>query len=214
MGNTLRDTVPPDAAHRERWIAEEGPHREQAQVRPAATMRQLEPGTAIPDAPIYALDGNPLTLGSVWAEKPALVVTGSLTCPPSRVFVPALNYLRQRFGDRIDACLLYVIDAHPADSVCPYTGTHWLTEDNEREQVLVSQPVTLEERVALARRFIGTAGLEVAVYVDGMDNAAWDALGRSPNMAALVGTDGRCRLYQDWLMPAALTTALEAEIER
>ena len=175
-------------------------------------MRPLLRGDPLPDARIYTEQGEPLGLQDLWAEQPVLIVTGSLTCPPSRVFNPALNDLRRRFGNSTHICLLYVIDAHPSDSACPYTGTTWVTEDNEAEQLFIPQPVTLEERIALARRFAQQAELDVPVYIDDMNNAAWDALGRSPNMAVLVGTDGCCRLYQDWIMPNALASDLESEL--
>lgn len=182
-------------------------------MAPGATMRPLAVGSGIPAAPVvYTATAEAVSLHQLWADRPALIVTGSLTCPPSRIFNPALNRLQQQFGSRAHVCLLYVIDAHPADSACPYTGTEWLTEDNEADGLFVSQPVTLDERMALARRFAERVQLETAVYVDGMDNAGWDALGRSPNMAALIGTDGRCRFYQAWLMPDALAAALETEL--
>lgn len=214
MGTSADNAVPPDEAHRERWIEEERPHRQQAQLPADATMHPLQPGAPIADASVHTPDGESLRLHDIWNGQPALIVTGSLTCPPSRIFNPALSDLQERFGDRVHVCLLYVIDAHPAGSACPYTGTEWLAEDNEAEQLRVAQPASLEERTALTRRFIDMTGLRVPVYIDGMGNAAWNALGRSPNMAVLVGTDGRCRLYQDWFMPAALATQLDAELAR
>jgi hypothetical protein len=141
------------------------------------------------------------------------LLTGSLTCPPSRLYNPAINNLREEFGDRINMAVLYVIDAHPSGSVCPYTGTDWLTKDNKDAGLLVRQPTKQNERNALAAKYREQLGLKVPVLVDNMENSAWEALGRSPNMAVLINKNSECAVFQDWFQPEVLHELLREHLK-
>ena len=128
------------------------------------------------------------------------------------MFNPAIQRINAAFGQRLQATVLYVIDAHPFGSPCPYTGTDWVTADNEAAGLLVAQPQVLKDRLILARRYIELLGLQSPVFVDGMENAAWEQLGRSPNSATVIGADGAVLFWQDWFRPDALLDWLSAHL--
>jgi hypothetical protein len=197
-----------DEANRAEWMGEQTWHIENATTDLSQFMRPLAEGVLIEDAPLCTPEGESCRLSDLWSSKPALLVTGSLTCPPARMFNSATSSLRDAFGDQLTVSVLYVIDAHPTGDVCPYTGTDWPGKDNRKQGIVVRQPRDQTERNQRAAEYRDRLGIEVPVYVDSMANTAWEALGRSPNMAALV-REGRCVLFQDWFKPDEIQTALE-----
>jgi len=182
-------------------MAEAAWHIENATLDVSRFMQPVPVGAAIGDAEVFTPDGEPSTLSALWAERPALIIGGSLTCPPSRRLNPATSAIAEHFAGRVRVVVLYVIDAHPDGDLCPYTGTAWPHRANRAEKILIRQPRDQAERCARAREYRDLLRLQVDVVVDNMDNTAWAALGRSPNAAVLVGTDGRCRAWQDWFRP-------------
>jgi hypothetical protein len=59
---------------------------------------------------------------------------------------------------------VYVKEAHPLDE--------WQMDSNEEQGVCYRQPVTLEERLAIARDFVRRCDYEVPLAVDRLDDAA------------------------------------------
>jgi hypothetical protein len=197
-----------DEQNRREWIADEQWHIENATTDLTQFMRPLSRGEIIDDAAVFSLTGAQQQLSELWREGPALLVTGSLSCPPSRIFNPALNRVQEQYPE-LNIVVLYVIDAHPSGDCCPYTGTDWLTEDNREADIHVRQPTTQDQRNKLAQRYAQQLELQVPVVIDNMDNAAWNGLNRWPNMAALIGRDGGLLAYQEWLKPEALIAVLD-----
>jgi hypothetical protein len=205
-----------DEQKRQEWIAEEQWHLDNATIDRSQFLRPLvigevigvSAGVVIADIEVFTPENDQCLLADTWRGRPVLLLTGSLSCPPSRLCNPAINNLREEFGDRINMAVLYVIDAHPSGSPCPYTGTDWLTKDNQEEAVLVRQPAKQNNRNALAAKYREQLGLKVPVLVDNMDNTAWQALGRSPNMAVLINKSSECAVFQDWVQPDALRELL------
>ena len=149
--------------------------------------------------PLYTLDGKETKLGSVWKDKPALIVSASLTCPVARKQCPLLQPIIDGYKDRVNVVMIYTIDAHPKGDESPYKpGQEWVTPQNEKDDILHPQPKTLEERLKLANDLNERLGKIGTMLVDGMDNQAWKALGSGPNVAILVGTDGKVAARQDW----------------
>jgi len=72
----------------------------------------------------------------------------------------------------------------------------------------LAQPVTYEERVQLTARTIAEEGLTVPVLVDEMDNPVWCTYGPAPDIAYLIGTDGRIVEKQGWYQPQLMETAI------
>jgi hypothetical protein len=85
---------------------------------------------------------------------------------------------------------VYVREAHPIDGVLPerQTGT-WLMDAPERA-LLVEDPLTYAERVALARRCEADMQLGFPFLVDGMDDAIERAFAAWPERLYLVDIDG------------------------
>ena len=57
-------------------------------------------GSTMADVPLSSITGNISTLSEIWSGQLALLVTGSLSCPPSRRTVPEAFSLEQRFPGR------------------------------------------------------------------------------------------------------------------
>jgi len=189
-------------------VSEEQWHIENAKIDIAQFMVGVEHGAPVPDAEVFTPEGDAVSLAAHWADKPALIVTGSMTCPPSRKLNPATSEILKEFGDRLNVAVLYVLDAHPSGDTCPYTGTDWVTKTNREEGILIRQPRDQDERNGRAREYRDALDLKAAVLVDNMDNLGWAAVGKAPNIAVLVGEDGKCRLCQDWFRPEALREQL------
>jgi hypothetical protein len=86
--------------------------------------------------------------------------------------------------------VVYIREAHPVDGVLPerQTGT-WLMGSPER-RLLVEDPLSFEERVALARTCAQTMRLPCPLVVDGMDDAVEAAYAAWPERLYVVDLDG------------------------
>lgn len=169
----------------------------------------VQPGQPLPTSPLLELDGTPCDLRTLQAGRPLLLVTCSLTCNVARRQQAKVTALQQRFGDAAAIVMVYTIDAHPSGEPCPYTGTEWVPPANAQDDVLVGQPTTLATRLALAQRYARQWAGPVRVLVDGMDDAAWLALGRAPNVGVCVDADGLVQARTGWFDADALATTLQ-----
>ena len=104
---------------------------------------------------------------------------------------------------------IYSIDAHPIGSTSPYSNREWSSlYSNDKEGNPVGQPLTYEERVELARKTAVEAGINVPLLVDEMDNPVWCTYGPAPNIAYLIGTDGKIIAKQGWYDPKLMEQAI------
>jgi len=204
------DVPDTEALHKkvDKWVSEEQWHIENATVDVSQFMTGVAPGARVPDTMVYTPEGAETTLHKLWTDKPALILTGSISCPPARALNAAANALQDEFGAQLQVAVLYVIDAHPDGDLCPYTGTSWVTQTNQDEDVLIRQPRDQAERNALAVRYRELLDIKAPVLVDNMDNTAWAALGKSPNTAMLINTGGQCEYCELWFRPDELRVAL------
>ncbi len=155
-------------------------------------------GEQLPDLRLKTLKGDPQRLGDAWRSGPALIVTNSFTCPKSRSRWPELAEIVKKYGDKLNVVIVYVIEAHPVGSICPYKGVEDITPENQRDGVFRRQPKTLEDRLELAQEFKRYLRIDVPIYVDPLDNRAWRALGAAPNIAFLLDEDGMVVARQGW----------------
>lgn len=88
----------------------------------------------------------------------------------TRTAAPVLKRLHREFGDRIAFLTLYVREAHPGDRI--------------------RQAGTMEEKVALARRYAEADDVPWPVAVDGLDGSLHRALDAKPNAVYLADGDG------------------------
>jgi hypothetical protein len=56
--------------------------------------------------------------------------------------------------------------------------------------------------------------ITVPALVDEMDNPAWCTYGPAPNIAYLIGSDGRVVEKQGWYEPELMRTAIEAYLNK
>ena len=68
---------------------------------------------------------------------------------------------------------------------------------------------TYEERVAQAIQMVQELEITVPVLIDEMDNPLWCTYGPAPNIAYLIGTDGRIVEKQGWYQPEQMEAAIE-----
>jgi hypothetical protein len=212
MADTLKLAVPDHESVQAREITEAEWHIRNATVDVSSFIVGVPVGSQIADAEVFSPAGDALTLASLWTDQPALIVTGSLSCPPSRRLNPLTSRIAEKFTGRLNVAVLYVLDAHPSGDHCPYTGTDWVSVSNEDEKILIRQPRDQAERNSRALEYQERLRLTEMLLVDNMDNTAWAALGKSPNAAILVNTDGTCLVCQHWFEPDGLTDIVEQNL--
>lgn len=74
----------------------------------------------------------------------------------------------------------------------------------------VEAPRTLDERIALARRFRAEVPGKIRVLIDPLDNPTAKTYGELPNFAYVIGADGRVAFKQGW----AAARDVERELQR
>jgi hypothetical protein len=167
-------------------------------------------GDTVPALTVYKLDGSATKLSECWRDKPALVVTGSLTCDITRERIDQLNALARRFDGRIHIVLLYTLEAMPSDSPAPGPAGEALAErPGDTETPVRPQPKTLADRIRLATELRDTLGVRAGIVIDDMDNAGWSAFGHAPAMAALITPDSKIAVKQGWFDAFAMAEAAE-----
>ena len=171
-------------------------------------------GTQVPDIDVYDLSGNAVRLSSLWADKPVLLVTGSLTCPPSRRTLPDTAAVLDEYKKRLNVAVLYVIDAHPKGDLSPYSGEEWVTKENIEEGILIRQPRNQDERISRAVELQELLGLSAPIMVDNMDNIGWESIGNRPNSATLISKDGTVLEHQKWFDNENIRHVIERHLSR
>lgn len=165
-------------------------------------------GEMAPDFSRRNLEGAEMILGELCKDKPIVLEFGSLSCPQFRARAPQMERLAGALGDRAQCLLVYTLEAHPQDVNSPYANRVWVHPKNEDEGVLVDQPTTYEQRVALATKAVEDLGISFPVLVDGMDNAVWEAYGKRPNSAFIIDKGGTVSSKQFWCNPRELFAQL------
>lgn len=173
------------------------------------TERGVQPDQTLPALTLVDLHGEPADLAALRGDRPLLLVTCSLTCNIARRRQADVEELQTRFGDRLAVVMVYTIEAHPQGDPSPYTGDEWVPPDNHADGVLVRQPGTLADRLALARRYREGWAKTATLLVDAIGDAGWQRLGQAPNVGLLVDRAGIVRLRQGWFEPQAMAAAIE-----
>ena len=171
-------------------------------------------GTQVPDIDVYDLSGKAVRLSSLWADKPVLLVTGSLTCPPARRTLPDTGAILDEYKKRLNVAVLYVIDAHPKGDLSPYSGEEWVTKTNIEEGILIRQPRNQDERISRAVELQELLGLSAPIMVDNMDNIGWESIGNRPNSATLISKDGIVLEHQKWFDNENIRHVIERHLSR
>lgn len=90
--------------------------------------------------------------------------------------------LYRQYKDRASFLTIYVKEAHPTDE--------WQMDSNEEEGVCYPQPVTLDDRVAIARDFVESCAYEIPIAIDPVDNPADQIYAGWPERFYIVDVDG------------------------
>lgn len=170
--------------------------------------RGVQPGQPLPELSLVSLEGDPVSIAQLQADRPLVLVTASLTCNVARRNQTGVDGISKKYGNAVAVIVVYTIDAHPKGDICPYTGSEWVPRDNERDEVLVRQPTDQAQRLELARQFQQRFSDKAIVLVDTMDDKSWKALGSAPNLGLLVDSRGIVRLRQGWFDAAAMDAAI------
>ncbi len=102
--------------------------------------------------------------------------------------------------------MVYTREAHAIDS------------DRVNFRSTVEQPITIEERRAVAKEFVAEMKLKVPVLVDDIDDSASTAYASLPDRLYLIGKDGKIAFAGDkgprGFKVDLLQKAMEAEIRK
>ncbi len=74
----------------------------------------------------------------------------------------------------------------------------------------IDQPVTMEERLALASRCREELGVTRTIVVDRMDNAVREAYGGLPNSAYIIAGDGTIVFKEPWAKAGGWAPVLDS----
>jgi hypothetical protein len=173
-------------------------------------VRSLQPGERLPDLSLHDIDGTHQQLSRCWDNRPALLVTMSLSCGQTRKHTHDLERLARHFEQHINTVVIYVVEAHPVDAPSPYTNKLWVPIRNKLAGIHCAQPRTLEQRIELARELRRRFRLSAPMLIDSMDDRAWRAFGSAPNVAILVGRDGIIAAKQGWFEPEQMEQVIVA----
>jgi len=116
--------------------------------------------------------------------------------------VSALNRLYAEHGEEVQFFVVYLREAHAADSRWPDRRTN------------VKEPTTLDERLDVAETCAVRLAIELPMLIDGMDDAVGRAYDSWPDRIFLIGRDGRIAYkggHGPWgFSPRELAAAIEA----
>ena len=155
-------------------------------------------GDTIPDFTLYTLSGTAVNMATVLqSKKPVLLVAGSYTCPVYRGKIADLNAMASFYAGLLNIYIVYTVEAHPTDP-SPYSGTVWVTSQNQSSGILFAQPTTYGLRKAVADTMLNKMSITPQVLIDGPCNEWWSNFGPAPNNAYLIDTNGIVKAKQGW----------------
>jgi hypothetical protein len=156
-------------------------------------------GDTIPDFTLYTTSGvavNAKTL--LQSHKPLLLVNGNYTCPVYRGKVTDINNIAAFYGGSLNVYIIYTVEAHPDIDISPYSGTVWVTSQNQSAGVLYRQPTTYGQRKAMVDTMKSYMTVTPQILIDGPCNEWWSHFGPAPNNAYLIDTNGIVRSKNAW----------------
>lgn len=172
-------------------------HLEVGKAAPTFTLQWFKPTTAPLDE-----DKSPsLTLGTIslaelHVKKPAVLIFGSMTCPPFKGQLEAIDAVYAEFSDRAEFLFIYIREAHP-DSVLSVVNSE------QQERLLkIGQARSLAERIDTATVCQRTMKLKIPIAIDSMENKTSRDYAGWPNRCVVVGTDGQV-LYKAKVGPGS-----------
>lgn len=151
--------------------------------------RKARPGNKAPDGTIYTLDGDSISLSSLWEDGPAVIEFGSITCPVFQGKIETMDELARHYGDDVTFAVVYSREAHP--------GVNYPPPDDRAEKLERARCVRDENSV------------EREIYVDDIDGSVHRLFDALPNSVHLIGRDGTVAYRADWTNPDGLTKYID-----
>ncbi len=93
-----------------------------------------------------------------------------------------IDELREKYADVAEFAFIYIKEAHPEDE--------WQVDSNTEDEVIYSQPTSLDERLEIARSFLEEMGVETTTLVDDICNTANACYAAWPERIYIIETDG------------------------
>ncbi len=119
-----------------------------------------------------------------------------------------LEELYDRHGDEVSFFIVYIREAHPEDG--------WVLADNRREQIVLVDPVSLDERAENAGACALRLATRIPILLDDVDDAVASAYGGWPDRLSLISVDGRVAYLSEvgpfGFKPDELADAIEVEL--
>jgi len=116
-------------------------------------------------------------------KKPLILIFGNFTCGPFRMASGDVEKLYERYADRAEFAMVYVREAHPTDG--------WHMPSNDRHEVKLAQPQTLEARGSVASACQAKLGLKMPMLVDTIDDYVGTNYSGMPSRLYLIDRQGR-----------------------
>ena len=91
--------------------------------------------------------------------------------------------MAERYAGLVAFFVVYIKEAHPEDG--------WVLASNREQQIAVSDPVSDDERFAVAEACAVRLEIRMPVLIDGVDNETARQYGGWPDRLYLIGKDGR-----------------------
>ena len=162
----------------------------------------LQAGDTIPHFKLFDANGSATDVLTVLQTgKPLLLIAGSYTCPVFRQKIARINQVASAYGSQVSIYVIYTVEAHPnSPEPSPYSGTVWVTSENQQEGVLYLQPKTYGERKQVLSDMVANPlyALSVPVLLDGPCNEWWLNFGPAPNNAYIINPDGTVYKKHGW----------------
>ncbi len=164
----------------------------------------VQVGETVPPLSVYTMGAEKTDLRTIWRDRPAVLIQGSVTCTHVRRRMKELDRFVRRLPSEVAAVVLYTTEAHPMGGRSPYAAGEWELSENQMAGIRCAEPRTLDERIGLARDLQRRTGIRVPILVDSLDNTAWRALGGGANTAVLVDQEGVVLHKQGWFDPSSM----------
>lgn len=146
--------------------------------------RGLSVGSRAPNFALRSASSDHLAqLSDLLGKRPVVLVLGSYTCPRLRAQAEVLNGLYERYHNGVEFLLVYVREAHGAQS--------WQSTINEREGIDLPDPTTFEQKRSYATACVRKLKIPFVAVVDGLDRATEQAYSGWPSRLYLIDRQGR-----------------------
>lgn len=131
------------------------------------------------------VESKTVSLRELCSTRPAVLIFGSITCPPFRGQLDGVNQVYEDFKDQAEFLFIYIREAHP-DSVLSVVA-----DDGQESLLKISQAADLPGRKTSAAVCQRTEKLSLPIAVDDIDNSVGKAYAGWPNRMVVVGIDGK-----------------------